>query len=229
MSKKTFPKDDLYTTPCQRIGRLVLGVRNIHTLHRIFLPPVIQDLDKRRTSISKRRIPLLPLTVFALIVVVPRRALLQEVTPNRRPVNNRLRPCLLRILHRLHRPDSAFLALGDNVRIMNRLLVSDMHEVWRKSCLHDLDEEAVGEVARAPCMQCLCAISPLLGYRLVVAAVDLDAGLVRPFVCELETSGVDEAVEFVFLAVGYDAVGGEVVNTFAFGIDERDVGTVEGR
>lgn len=111
---------------------------------------------------------------------------------------------------------------------MHRLLIRNMHEIRRERSLHNLHEETIRKRARAPAVQRSRAVAPFFGDGEVVAAVDLDAGFVRPGVCELEAGGVDEAVEGVGVAVGDYAGGDDAVYAEAFCVDEGYVGPVKG-
>src|SRR5690242_1202076 len=85
------------------------------------LPPRLQNLNKRLTPIPIRRIPRSTHTRPPLIVIVSRRALLEELSPHRRALDNGLAPRLLRLACGLERPDPAPLALGHDVRKVRRL------------------------------------------------------------------------------------------------------------
>lgn len=77
-------------------------------------------------------------------------------------------------------------------------------------------------------MQRARAVLPGLGDGRAVAAEDFDVRAVRPFGGELETGGVDDAIDVVFFAEGADAILVDVRDADALCVDQVDVGLVEG-
>ena len=89
-------------------------------------------------------------------------------------------------------------------------------------------DEAVGKAAAVDAEQGHHAILPLLFEALAVHPDQVVAGAAGVVGTDLETGGEDQAVDLVFHAVHHDAVRGDAIDAHAPGIDQLDVGAIEG-
>lgn len=63
------------------------------------------------------------------------------------------------------------------------------------------------------------AVLPFVCCCRTISSIYLHTCLVRPLVGELKTSGVDQAVDLVLLAIGDDTFLGDALDALAFGVD----------
>ena len=99
----------------------------------------------------------------------------------------------------------------------------------RQRILRDAHVEAVREAVAVEAVQGLEPVGPVLGERLAAAAVDLEARAPGVGGADLEAGGEDDAVDLVLDAVEHQALLGDALDALAAGVDQRDVGPVEGR
>src|SRR5256885_594694 len=77
----------------------------LHALELTVRAPVLEDLHERHRTAAVWPVLPAPLPRLAFIVVVPRRARLEELTPRPRQADNRLDPLRLRFFRHLDRSD----------------------------------------------------------------------------------------------------------------------------
>lgn len=109
----------------------------------ICVAPLSQNLDESLTSVTVRSVTSRSHRRLAFVVVVARRAFLEEVASKCSSLDDSVRPIIFRFLSGFDGPDTALLALLYDVREVTRLLGRDVHEIWCQCSLHYGDEEAI--------------------------------------------------------------------------------------
>src|SRR5262249_28914184 len=115
------------------------------------------------------------------------------------------------------------------VRHVLAQLVQRVREVRREAALLVPHDEAVRETAAVHAVERAHAVRPALRELDAALAVDLVAGAARVVGAHLEAGGVDQAVDRVLAAAHHDAALADALDAPAAGVDQRDVGAIEGR
>src|SRR6185369_12119003 len=152
---------------------------------------------------------------LALVVVVTRRAFFLEFLPHDRRRDDGLHPRLFGVLPGFHHANLTREALLDDVGEMLALFVQHVRIVGGESRLAVAHDEDVGKAARMYAVQGRDAILPLVAQGNAATAVELIARAARIIRSDFEARGIDQAIDFIFLAVGDDAVLGDALHAFA--------------
>src|SRR6185437_7150550 len=191
-------------------------------------PPVFEDLHKRNRPRTIRPVAGGARRKLAFVVVITRRAFLEELLPQDGQRLDGLHPIVFGVLLRLDGPHLPLAARLHDIGDMLALFVEHMREVGGEARLRIADDEAVRKSARMEAVEGRYAFLPLLGQRNPAASIQFIAGTPRVAGPDFKTRGIDQAIDFIFLAVGDDAAFGDPFHAFARRIHQRDVRAVEG-
>ena len=189
--------------------------------------PLLQDAEELDRAAAVEAVLAAALSRLAFVVVVARRAVLEELLGEHREPDDGVDPLLLGLFRDLDRPHVVVDGVLDDVGDVLALLVQHVRIVHREAGLLRPHDEAVREAAAVHAVQRRDAVRPLLGQAQPVAPVQLVAGAARVVRPDFEAGGVDQAVELVLHAVDDDALRRDPLDAFALRVDQRDVGPVE--
>src|SRR4051812_38250405 len=164
----------------------------------VLLAPLLEDLEEDMGAGAVDVVERGRRCLAAFLIVIARRAGIEERAARAAAVDDLLDPGVLGGLARLDHRRTFLEQLRDQIGEVHRPLAGEMGVIGGDAVLGKAEDEEVGEAAGLHAIERARAMAPALAQRLPAAPVYLEADLAGVFGEELEAGGVDDAVDRIF-------------------------------